>query len=289
MPSEHVVAVVQDVQLDVQQSQTKFCSLCHTALSDAAAPVLHPLADALICAPCRDRIRAARQPHLSNTDQRSYRLLQSDGPPNNVYQQLRAHNTMHEAPVMQHTRRYPQDISQVSPISQQQELQQSIAATTLTYCHVPSAVSAPPTTHKLYPQQLQPLTIGSPPCASGSSALASATSNARTSSIVSPATYHPSTSTVVQHRRPHTLAQSGYGPLVDITRLRVRSQSHHCLYPGATFGGTQKSGRNSYDVNVTIVVCPSHYLCPLFDGTSLFLRMWIFRCRPCVATCEFGD
>ena len=43
-------------------------------------------------------------------------------------------------------------------------------------------------------------------------------------------------------------------PLVDITRLRVRSPTHHCLYPGATFTGTQKSGRSSYDVNVTIVV-----------------------------------
>jgi hypothetical protein len=43
-------------------------------------------------------------------------------------------------------------------------------------------------------------------------------------------------------------------PSVDITRLRVRSQGHHCLYPGATFQGTQKSGRNSYDVTVSIVV-----------------------------------
>jgi glucose-induced degradation protein 4 len=43
-------------------------------------------------------------------------------------------------------------------------------------------------------------------------------------------------------------------PLVDITRIRVRSPTHHCLYPGATFTGTQKSGRSSYDVNVTIVV-----------------------------------
>ncbi|KII88359.1 hypothetical protein PLICRDRAFT_110570 [Plicaturopsis crispa FD-325 SS-3] len=42
-------------------------------------------------------------------------------------------------------------------------------------------------------------------------------------------------------------------PLIDITRLRVRSKTHHCLYPGASFQGTQKSGRNSYDVNVTIV------------------------------------
>jgi hypothetical protein len=46
-------------------------------------------------------------------------------------------------------------------------------------------------------------------------------------------------------------------PLVDITKLRVRSPTHHCLYPGATFTGTQKSGRSSYDVNVTIVVRPS--------------------------------
>lgn len=43
-------------------------------------------------------------------------------------------------------------------------------------------------------------------------------------------------------------------PLVDITRLRVRSPTHHCLYPGATFTGTQKSVRSSYDVKVTIVV-----------------------------------
>ncbi|KAG5220907.1 casein kinase [Salix suchowensis] len=42
-------------------------------------------------------------------------------------------------------------------------------------------------------------------------------------------------------------------PLADITRIRMRSRTHRCLHPGATFRGTQKSGRNSYDVNVTIV------------------------------------
>ncbi|KAL4067878.1 vacuolar import and degradation protein-domain-containing protein [Scleroderma yunnanense] len=42
-------------------------------------------------------------------------------------------------------------------------------------------------------------------------------------------------------------------PSIDITRLRVRPQGYHCLYPGATFKGTQKSGRNSYGVTVTIV------------------------------------
>ncbi|KZT26421.1 hypothetical protein NEOLEDRAFT_1132477 [Neolentinus lepideus HHB14362 ss-1] len=42
-------------------------------------------------------------------------------------------------------------------------------------------------------------------------------------------------------------------PLVDITHLRVRSRGCHSLYPGALFQGTQKSGRNSYDVTVNIV------------------------------------
>jgi hypothetical protein len=51
-----------------------------------------------------------------------------------------------------------------------------------------------------------------------------------------------------------TTTLPAYDPFVDITRLRVRSQGHHCLYPGATFQGTQKSGRNSYEVDVTIVV-----------------------------------
>ncbi|KAF4614872.1 hypothetical protein D9613_002703 [Agrocybe pediades] len=50
-----------------------------------------------------------------------------------------------------------------------------------------------------------------------------------------------------------TGSQSYPHPLTDVTRLRMRSRAHHCLYPGATFLGTQKSGRNSYDVNVTIV------------------------------------
>lgn len=76
-------------------------------------------------------------------------------------------------------------------------------------------------------------------------------------------------------------------PTTDITRLRVRAQRHHCLYPGATFQGTQKSGRNSYDVNVTIVVrlaCVTHLSCthglvasrtstflpPSFAGTSVY-------------------
>ena len=52
-----------------------------------------------------------------------------------------------------------------------------------------------------------------------------------------------------------TIAAPYPNPLADITRLRIRSVAHQCLYAGAVFQGTQKSGRNSYDVHVTIVVC----------------------------------
>lgn len=70
--------------------------------------------------------------------------------------------------------------------------------------------------------------------------------SARSSSL------HPNSSSALQRNLCHDSLQD---PTVDITQLRVRSQGYHCLYPGATFKGTQKSGRNSYDVTVTVVVC----------------------------------
>lgn len=86
---------------------------------------------------------------------------------------------------------------------------------------------------------------------SSPSPLALATRAAPTLSPVNSDTHFPPTSA-----KPHRVQESFPDPSVDITRLRIRSQSYHCLYPGATFNGTQKSGRNSYDVTVTIVVRP---------------------------------
>ncbi|KAG8897789.1 hypothetical protein FRB99_007918 [Tulasnella sp. 403] len=42
-------------------------------------------------------------------------------------------------------------------------------------------------------------------------------------------------------------------PCADITRLSRTSRGNHCLYPGASFSGTQKSGRNNYEVSITII------------------------------------
>ena len=91
-------------------------------------------------------------------------------------------------------------------------------------------------------------------------------------------------------QKPYTASSSTTpDPLIDITRLRVRSQGHHCLYPGATFKGTQKSERNNYDVNVTIVVramipYSRRHGEPL-SLISLRNRMSTFPRRTCAGTC----
>lgn len=88
------------------------------------------------------------------------------------------------------------------------------------------------------------------------------TSGASSSSSQAPVAQRVDSYNTGTRQRSHVSSSYAPDPLTDITRLRVRSQGHHCLYPGATFKGTQKSGRNSYDVNVTIVVRKTayHYL-----------------------------
>lgn len=64
----------------------------------------------------------------------------------------------------------------------------------------------------------------------------------------------PSASPDSSHSIPPPPSISLADPHADITRLRVRSHGQDCLFPGAQFSGTQKSGRSSYEVSVTIVV-----------------------------------
>ncbi|KAG8998682.1 hypothetical protein FRB93_013461 [Tulasnella sp. JGI-2019a] len=60
-------------------------------------------------------------------------------------------------------------------------------------------------------------------------------------------------------------------PYRDITRLRVASRGNSYLYPGASFSGTQKSGRNNYDVTVTVVDVDfsSNFLCGYLKISNL--------------------
>lgn len=50
-------------------------------------------------------------------------------------------------------------------------------------------------------------------------------------------------------------------PLLDITKMRVRSIDRGPLYPGSVFKGTQTSGRSAYDVEVKFLV--SHVSFPM--------------------------
>ena len=98
------------------------------------------------------------------------------------------------------------------------------------------------------------------------------------------------TSAIIHHTTSHNprSLSAASSPLTDITRLRVRSQPHHCLYPGSTFQGTQKSGRNSYDVTVTIVVRTA-FLSHIQLPKSCGIRMWISLLPFCADTCVFED
>ncbi|KXN92228.1 hypothetical protein AN958_08681 [Leucoagaricus sp. SymC.cos] len=73
-------------------------------------------------------------------------------------------------------------------------------------------------------------------------------SSPSTSSLHQPHSCEPQEKPPIAH-----FGASTPDPLTDVTRIRVRTRANRCLYPGATFEGTQKSGRNSYGVTVTIV------------------------------------
>ncbi|EJD42119.1 hypothetical protein AURDEDRAFT_115133 [Auricularia subglabra TFB-10046 SS5] len=65
---------------------------------------------------------------------------------------------------------------------------------------------------------------------------------------------------------PTSALQSAEDPYRDITRLRPPpAPQHPCLYPGATFRGTQRSGRHAYEVGVTLatvdLTSPAPHLC----------------------------
>lgn len=221
MPSHNPVFVEQPPQ-DQQLSQIKVCVACHSTLIDSTTSVFLPEADAIVCTNCRDSILSARAAQGA-------RIFQLDVGPNFIQR------TLHEAGnSFQDTRHTPE-----SPIYDDEMLMDSApepgrsyqdSSTSIpTYSNPSNGVDIPIDTSNLpnIPHQSQ-------------------------SHSLSPV----HTTTMSRH---HIQSFSSPEPLTDITRLRVRSQGHHCLHPGATFQGTQKSGRNSYDVTVTIVV---RYFCP---------------------------
>lgn len=255
MPSEHSTALAQQ-QPDQQQQQIKLCSSCRCPLSSdsAATPfLLHDGEDAsdttIVCPPCRTRIlalrieaspvSAARGEVLFAQVERELRrraaALQTGENEADTLQQLGAINHPQSCP--QQPTRDDEDV----------EMEASV---------VPLSRSASSSGHSLRPSYAQGSSQGpSSPQASRKSLTVVVNHDAAPHQLETPVSYtaHSPLSRASLARDAPQYAGVHPDPLVDITRLRVRSQGHHCLYPGATFRGTQKSGRNSYDVVVTIV------------------------------------
>lgn len=205
-------------QQEPLQGQAKECPTCHATLLEPATSLFLSETGTVVCLGCRGRTAVSL---ISTQDVRQYRIDLDTSYP--------VRPLAHELPIPQSTRRY-QDI----PPADFESIVSSSPASLI----LESSIS--------YPGSSSP----SPPYSKKSS-------NAHCNIIPQTLPHHQNSFVARSYEitRHQSTSYSSPDPLSDITRLRIRSRGHHCLYPGAAFQGTQKSGRNSYDVNVTIVVC----------------------------------
>ncbi|KAG6833710.1 hypothetical protein H0H87_002908, partial [Tephrocybe sp. NHM501043] len=211
-------------------AQPKVCATCHSSLADQST-IFTPSADGPVCPACRERIQATFSTRLDS------RTHCTDPPARH------SHPIPYVAPdISQNTRQ----ISKFTKFDVDEMLVDP-PQTTSRSCNI----SLPINFQHSNPKKLTSLTI---PC--------------NTTIDSTSATYHhhdhfqPQATSAHRTRRQAQVAQYP-SPLTDITRLRVRSNGSDCLYPGAIFRGIQKSGRNNYEVDVTIVDVnfSSSYLC----------------------------
>ena len=251
MPVEHALPPAHDLsQQDPQQPQIKLCYACKCPLSNEPAAPFSLLDNAdpsavdpsPVCASCRSRLPApAREGLFAEVERELLRRAASLQPAGN------------EAPTHEHghtrqSQAFPSPPSMASSPSQDVTMD---AHSPQSRAHVFEPHNATPFSH--------PLPARLPQSSSTTSSFASRPSLTpidTSSSSQAPVAQRPELASISRsaNARQRSYAASP-DPLLDITHLRVRSQGHHCLYPGASFQGTQKSGRNSYEVNVTIVVC----------------------------------
>ena len=215
------------------QPQVKLCSSCRSPLSlDQDPAYFFPDSDAsdhlMLCRPCKERyVLQTIQPQVHDLSQ--YSAIPNDPPPLHPYP---LHPTNNDAP---HATTVDDSIPTMIESSPSEQFTTHICPS--------DRLTSPKVAHESLvfsaPSKRVKLAISAPVAPDGLRSAVSPTQS------VSPSVR--SSDSPLQHSPTPD-------PSIDITRLRVRSQGHHCLYPGATFQGTQKSGRNSYDVTVSIVV-----------------------------------
>lgn len=284
MPSEQLAALLSDShhrQQDIHSpAQTKICTYCHLDLDSTALPATaFFLAEPLVCTLCRDRIiqglgthgqqdRSDHRPRRVDMDVSSPLFVRS--PPS------------HEGPIA--SRRQQLDIIP-QPVYEPPSPALSVVPLDLEDPYSFPSRSPTASPHGGRKPVLSQLSIDPTP----------APRHCSSSPLFSPEPpqqeYKPLSPLEEQHDLPVKAAVKTpvkADPLLDVTYLRVRSRAHHCIYPGATFQGTQKSGRNSYDVHVTIVVCDIFYSIIFFSvrcGAEVALyRMSTSTCRCSAAT-----
>jgi glucose-induced degradation protein 4 len=219
------------------QSQVKLCTSCRSPLSQDLDPTyFFPDSDAndhlMLCRPCKER-------YLPQT-------IQQQQP-----HDLSQYSAVDDEPHRLHA--YPTHVpNDDSP--------RPLTVDTPALEPVPMVESSPPVqpTSPIPPSDrpLPPRVPHETPISSTANKRAklAITTSVTPDGLRSAVSSTPSVSSSIRSSHPPAQYSPTPDPYVDITRIRIRSQGHHCLYPGATFQGTQKSGRNSYDVTVSIVV-----------------------------------
>ena len=254
MPSSEDNRIIPHQPLhEQQQPQIKVCSSCQSDLVDSTAAIFLPELDALVCTGCREHAFSPRST-----------LMPSDGRrfPTDVGSNFVSSILREEGSLLLDARRKPEN----------PPFKDTVAMDPIAETDHPTCQNTFPSSSD-YPSELTSLTI----CCN---------TNNFSDILPHPAFASPPTPTAtVPHRQSSPI--SSPDPLTDITRLRIRSQGHNCLYPGATFQGTQKSGRNSYDVNVTIVVsCMAAFLVRHIASEQC-CRTWTLLPPSYAAICAF--
>ncbi|KAH7340744.1 vacuolar import and degradation protein-domain-containing protein [Rhizoctonia solani] len=224
MPTEHVVASSPLVDAHTTSPpQIKLCGGCHNPLSDTPELVfVGPASPSDVFSP---------GPYCSACAERA-RLLHDSVFGNPLAPRLRRQSTL--PPMVEEPTEYT-DNQQPSP-------------TTMTL-----------------PEAQSPQRMDMSPVAIGSNQQCAFDSHVHSHSVPSHHA-HPARSLSSPHSPPpsdrepprdlarsRSAALSEPDPYADVTRLRLSNTRQDCLYPGAQFVGIQKSGRNSYNVSVTIV------------------------------------
>ena len=255
MPVNHTTATLtESAQQEHNQSQTKVCSSCHRALSVESdnGAFFDPNDVTILCTSCREQILSTR---INSGGLRGiFSSLEGGFTRRSTHDEQGSTTTL-----ANHSESHFQDEHSLEEDFEMHEELESLDSP------IPIAAnSVAALQHSKIPPYNQNKHLG-------------------LRVISETNTFYPTPSQTHHHRLQGSSYRSrppscSADPLIDITRIRVRSQGHHCLYPGATFQGTQKSGRNSYDVNVTIVVsrslklslfevvevCPGCRLCIIF-------------------------